>query len=296
MITPRKTTTADDVAGHYNDLDHFYRRLWGDHVHHGLWRTGRESPEVAVTQLIEHVVEPLEIEAGDRICDVGCGYGGTSRFLVNSRGARMTGLTVSAAQHQYAVDQTTDGENPNYLLENWETNSLPDESFDAVLSIECLSHIEHKELFFQQIHRVLKPGGRAVVVAWLAAADSTPWQQRHLLEPICREGRLPGMGSTAEYSQMIAAAGLQLTDFEELSEQVKKTWTVCSRRVLGHVLTSPATWWFLLSGRSSHAVFLVTLARLWEAYRSGAMEYGMFVMQRPSSENSGDGSLCENRS
>ena len=48
MITPREVQSAADVAGHYDDLDTFYREIWGDHVHHGYWTTGRETPEQAV--------------------------------------------------------------------------------------------------------------------------------------------------------------------------------------------------------------------------------------------------------
>jgi tocopherol O-methyltransferase len=43
MIVPREPQTGEDVAGHYDELDHVYREVWGEHVHHGLWRTGRES-------------------------------------------------------------------------------------------------------------------------------------------------------------------------------------------------------------------------------------------------------------
>ena len=55
MIYPKRTTTSPDVARHYDELDVFYREFWGEHVHHGLWRTGTESPEVATRQLVDPV-------------------------------------------------------------------------------------------------------------------------------------------------------------------------------------------------------------------------------------------------
>ena len=42
MIVPNAPQSAADVAGHYDELDAVYRAIWGEHVHHGLWRTGRE--------------------------------------------------------------------------------------------------------------------------------------------------------------------------------------------------------------------------------------------------------------
>jgi len=38
MIYPDETQTAEEVASHYNDLDQYYRQIWGEHVHHGYWR------------------------------------------------------------------------------------------------------------------------------------------------------------------------------------------------------------------------------------------------------------------
>ena len=76
---------------------------------------------------------------------------------------------------------------------------LPSDAFDTVLSIESSEHMQDKPMFFAQAHRVLKTGGRMVVCAWLAVEDPTRVHRRHLLEPICREGRLPGMGTEADY-------------------------------------------------------------------------------------------------
>ena len=70
--TPFDETT---VANHYDDLDSFYREIWGEHVHHGFWTTGAESPEIAVQRLVESVAEKAQIEPGDRVLDIGCGYG-----------------------------------------------------------------------------------------------------------------------------------------------------------------------------------------------------------------------------
>src|SRR5690349_13484122 len=81
MISPRAEPSREDVATHYDGLDRFYREIWGEHVHHGLWKTGRETPEAATRQLIAEVAERAGIGPGAEVCDVGCGYGGTARVL-----------------------------------------------------------------------------------------------------------------------------------------------------------------------------------------------------------------------
>jgi hypothetical protein len=61
MIIPAKEQTSAAVAQHYDDLNPFYRELWGDHVHHGLWTTGLENPAQAVENLIACVARRLAL-------------------------------------------------------------------------------------------------------------------------------------------------------------------------------------------------------------------------------------------
>jgi tocopherol O-methyltransferase len=277
MIT--SSARERDVAAHYDDLDEFYREFWGEHVHHGLWTSGRESPEEAVERLIEMVAREAAIGPGSRVCDVGCGYGATARYLASRFGAEVVGLTISPKQYSYAV-QKTEGDNPTYLLRNWEQNELLPDSLDAVVSIECLAHVEDKPRFFEEIHRVLKPGGVAVVLAWLSCENPGAMARRRLLQPICDEGRLAGMGDRGEYTAMIEAAGLHLLSFRDLSSQVARTWTICLCRVLAKLAVSRRHRRYLWERPSANWVFLVTLFRIRLAYATGAMRYGAFVMRK----------------
>lgn len=108
-------------------------------------------------------------------------------------------------------------------MQNWESNTLGPSSFDGLVSIECLARIENKSVFFHEVQRVLRPGKRAVLTVWRVQKESRKWKHRHLLEPICREGRLPGTGSRDEYTQLLESAGLHLVEFQDLSQRVRKT-------------------------------------------------------------------------
>ncbi len=229
---------------------------------------------------METVIQPLQLTSRSHVCDVGCGYGGTSRYIVDKLGAQVTGITLSPVQQSYAQKINRDKANPLVIVGDWTANCFPAESFDSVVSIECLAHIIDKPAFFRQINRVLRPGGRAVITAWLAGDTYRPWQERQLLEPICREGRLPSMGTQAEYRELAEQAGLQVTEFEDLSSQVRKTWRICSRRVLTHVATRPDAWWHVIRHKSSSWMFLFSIWRIRLAYRTGAMRYGLFVIDK----------------
>lgn len=277
MIHPRQRQSASDVARHYDELDAFYRDIWGEHVHHGLWITGQEPVDVAVRQLMDHVAAHARLQPGQTVCDVGCGYGGTARYLSRRYGAHVTGLTLSPAQYAYACTVAPDQQNPVYLLQDWLDNDFSDSSFDIVVSIECISHVPDKARFFEEVARVLRPGGRLVLCAWLAAEAPRAWEVRYLLEPICREARLPGLATASEYLDMMQAARLNAAPPEDLSRQVRKTWLICAGRVLRGILSRPHFVRYLLDARKHDRLFVLTLLRLWIAYRTGALSYGVFT-------------------
>jgi tocopherol O-methyltransferase len=271
--------SAHDVADHYDELDQFYREIWGEHVHHGFWERGDETSEEAVAKLVTAVAERGRVGAGTRVCDVGCGYGATARILLE-RGAMVCAITVSPAQFRQAVSLRGRARNPDYLLCDWLKNDLPSEEFDAVLSIESSEHMQNKELFFTQAYRVLRVDGRMVVCAWLATENPTILQRRHLLEPICTEGRLPSMGTESDYRKWFAAAGFVLENFEDISAKVRKTWTLCSLRLLSKLWRRPKYLGFLLRGQSSNRIFAVTIARIQLAYALGVMRYAIFTARK----------------
>jgi tocopherol O-methyltransferase len=140
--------------------------------------------------------------------------------------------------------------------------------------------MEDKALAFAEAFRVLKPGGRLAICAWIAAETSRPWERRHLLEPICREGRLPGMGTESDYRELLERAGFEVESVTDLTHEVRGTWGICLRRALGRFFADPAARGFLLNEASRNRIFLITMGRIWVAYRTGAMRYLVFRARR----------------
>lgn len=276
MIASRTTISREEVASHYDELDHFYRDVWGEHVHHGLWLRGDETREEAVVQLAERVGEEMQVARGSRVCDIGCGYGATARYLA-SRGADVTAITISPAQYGIAKQLGSGVPNPRFLLGDWLQNELSSGSFDAAVAIESSEHMPDKAAFFQQAHRVLRADGRLVICAWLAAEQPSALAQRWLLEPICREGRMPQMGSATEYRALADKAGFEPKMFEDVTTSVARTWPAIVRRLLVKLATNPRYLRFLVSGHSRNRIFALTIFRIWLAYQSGAMRYGIFT-------------------
>ncbi|WP_048885102.1 class I SAM-dependent methyltransferase [Aurantiacibacter atlanticus] len=281
MIVPRSRPQSCDVSGHYDELDRVYREVWGEHVHHGYWRSGDERTSEAVEALVDLVGERMEPEAGQHLCDIGCGYGATAERLAASYDVEVTGLTISNEQYARAAQRTG---SVRFLLRDWLYNDLAERSFDGAYAIESTEHMSDKQQCFDEACRVIKPGGKLVVCAWLASESAHPWEVRHLLEPICREGQLPGMGTREEYVDFAERAGFELLSFEDSSRQVRRTWDICLRRLMKRLATDSSYRKLVTSSETRNRSFALSLPRLMLAYRTGAMRYGLFKFTRPGGE------------
>lgn len=283
MIVARAPLPADAVGGHYDELDAFYREVWGEHVHHGLFLTGTETVEEATAALAAWVLDAAGVGKGTRAVDVGCGYGGTAH-LAAARGAAVTGLTLSEAQAAVARRRPPPAgrEAPTILVRDWLANGLPDGAFDAVYAIESTTHMPERPRVFEEVARVLRSGGRFALCVWMAGPAPRPWEERHLLEPICREGRLAGLGSAAENRAWIEGAGLVVEREEDWSRAVAPTWTTVAGRVAWGLLTDARYRRFLRESRHHDRRFVLTIPRLILAFRTGAMRYGAFVARKPA--------------
>ncbi len=277
--TVRRPPGAEGVARHYDVLDRHYREIWGEHVHHGLWLDPRDLPERATRQLVELAAGLAGVRAGSRVCDVGCGYGATARLLVDELGAQVTGITVSLAQLRYGQARAR-GENPRLVLGDWLDNGLPSESFDAVLAIESVSHMHERPRVFAECLRVLRPGGRLVVLDWLAAEATRRWQRRLLLDPICRAGHLPRLDSLRQYGEMLQRAGFEGVTGRDLSAQVWRTWPWVLRLGGRRMVSDAQLRRLVVDPRHEEREFLGLIAYLMAGYATRSFRYGLLSARR----------------
>ena len=282
MIFPQAAQTSAAVADHYDELDTFYRDIWGEHVHHGYWATGQETPAQAAEALVGLVAERLRLSPGQAVCDIGCGYGATAQMLAEGHGVAVTGVTISAAQAAIAARRAPARGTLDIRQQDWLRNDFADGSFDRAYALESSEHMPDLRRFFDEAFRTLRPGGLLVVCAWLARAAPRAWEVRHLLEPICREGRLPAMGDQADYEALLRGAGFELLQVDDISRSVGRTWAICLRRLAGKAVTDRRYLRFLLDKNAGNRVFALTMVRLLLAYRTGSMRYCVLTARKPA--------------
>ncbi len=275
MIEAGIAAGPEIVASHYDELDEFYREIWGLHVHHGYWDE-KETNLLPTEALIEHLIRDVKFPA--RVCDIGCGYGTTARYLAEKYNADVTGFSISEGQINFAK-KFGDHSGVKLILRDWMDNQLESESFDLVISIESSEHMPDLKRFIQEAYRVLRPGGQFKVCAWLSVTNPKDWELDHFLRPICREGRLH-LGDKEEYISLMEEFGLKDIHFEDITENVKKTWTYCITGFLKKLFTDSKYFKYLLQSSSQNRDFLFSLPRIRLAYETGSLRYGMFSARK----------------
>jgi tocopherol O-methyltransferase len=163
------------------------------------------------------------------------------------------------------------------VLGDWLRNPLEDASFDVAIAIESSEHMPDLEGFFKQAWRVLRPGGRLVVCSWLAHLRASATQRKLLLEPACREGRMAQIGLFSEYRRLFEQSGFTLEQEEDVSHAVKRTWPVCAGRFAARLLREPRYLRFLVNRHRRNRVFALTIFRIWAAFETGALRYGILT-------------------
>lgn len=276
-MTP--ASTRDPVAAHYDVLDRWYRALWGEHLHHGLWRANTRDRQEASEALLHTLATAARLSPGMRACDVGCGYGGPARWLAANTGAEILGITNSPTQASFAREIPSD-RRVEIRLGDWRANGLPGDTFDSVLAIESLAHFADPAEAIAEMIRVAKPGGRIVIATWITGENPSVRANRRLFDPIRRTGESPGLANEADYRKWLAEAGAVEVSIERLGQQVRPTWSNAMLSTLKALLRDHA----LLRDALRHPIrtwrLAASAARIWLGYRLGLLDYAVFTYAR----------------
>ncbi len=235
------------IQYHYDVGNEFYS-LWLDRnlqYSCAYFPTGKEDLDRAQEQKMEHICRKLRLKHGERLLDIGCGWGGLAVYAATHCGVRSVGVSLSAKQVAYAQDWIKRlGIDDRVRVELKDYRDLGQESFDKIVSVGMFEHVGRSRLqeYFAQANRLLKPGGlflnhgishRALGTSGPAPATRakpTPWRNfaaRRLLGAglfsqrfVFPDGELVPLSRA---NLMAEAAGLEVRDVENLREHYALT-------------------------------------------------------------------------
>ncbi|MBI1856622.1 MAG: class I SAM-dependent methyltransferase [Chloroflexi bacterium] len=152
------------VQYHYDVGNDFYS-LWLDknlQYSCGYFPSGAEDLDTAQERKMEHICRKLRLQRGERLLDIGCGWGGLARYAAKNYGVEVLGVTLSKNQKAYADQEIARaGLGGRVTVELKDYRDLGDASFDKIVSVGMFEHVGRSHLpeYFAQVYRLLKPGG-----------------------------------------------------------------------------------------------------------------------------------------
>ena len=267
-------TDKQKIRDHYDRISPFYQDLWGMHLHHGYWISGKETKDQAQAQLVDHLARLAGVRPGSRILDVGCGYGGSSIHLAKQYDADATGITISPVQVEMAQKAaTTEGAKARFMVMDAEEIKF-EQPFDIVWSVESISHYPHREKFFAGAARCLKSGGTLVITDWFKKKDLTEREYKKSIQSI-EKGMLVELDTMEDYAAFLSSNGLQVVHYENLNKHCAKTWD------LGlDIIKNKSLWRIAAEFGSEFIDFLQAFRAMRAGFKSGDFVYGLIVARK----------------
>ncbi len=263
------------VAHFYDKLSPHFRDLWGEHLHDGYYETGRESKEEAQDRLVGFLANLAQLPQDARGLDIGCGMGATSVWLARHLHARMTGVTLSAAQVQIARELAARSSvTVDFHQGDADTFAVPD-PFDFAWMVGVLGHFENQRSFVRDAARFVRPGGRFVLADWVSPAGLSHSDRRRFVDPVLEGMLMPDIASLAEYVDWFNQSGFRVLESRDLTRETAKTWDVGV-----DILSAPGLARMALDVGMDAIHLISAVHGMRSAMGRGFIRYGVLVAER----------------
>ena len=238
---PAANSRKRDAAniGHHYDVGNEFYRLWLDRrmiYSCAYFHTGDEDIHTAQQQKLDHICRKLLLRPGERLLDIGCGWGGLLQWAARQYGVNGVGVTLSERQYSSASEAVASSGLAG-LIEIRRQHYLDIEDsagFDKIVSVGMYEHVGLRNLptYFQAVARLLRPGGvflnHGIVSTDAAGRPRGPPGGRFIDRHVFPGGAVPHLSRVLiELSQ----AGLEFADAEDLRPHYALTLQHWSRRL-----------------------------------------------------------------
>lgn len=218
--------TPQQVGAYYDQMAQYYHIVWESNVHVGYWFPDDPDAPLAVAQenLTDLLISKTPVGPGQKVLDVGCGFGRPGVKLAEKTGCGVVGITISQVQtaeaNRYAQERGL-GQRAAFHCVDAMKMPFADEMFDAVWAFECLFHMPDRAEVLRQIARVLRPGGQLILTDTFEKVPFTPLEAQ-----IVRAGfQVNSFASPDEYRVLLNTSGFKEKELMDISENTRNSYT-----------------------------------------------------------------------
>jgi len=221
-IDKRKANYTTLVNHYYDIVTDFYEYGWGKSFHFALRYQG-EAFQQSIARHEHYLALRLGLRPGMKVLDVGCGVGGPLMEIARFSGASVTGIN----NNDYQIMRGTKYVEKHHLQDiasfikgDFLHMPVPDNSYDAVYSIEATCHAPSKVAIYSEIYRVLKPGGYFAAYEWCLTDNFDPNNPEHqeIKRNIEIGDGLPDIDTTRVTYEALIKSGFEIVDEKDFDE------------------------------------------------------------------------------
>ena len=224
--------TRDSIRGYYDQNTRlflaFNRSRKADNIHRSLWTDGAVTLEQALNVTNERIRAEIEVVAQThaRIADLGCGVGaGLIHIVPRLQEPNLAlGLTLSPVQARLAGQfcrQAGFEQQIRFAEGDFTSVPLAGGSLDAVYSVEAVVHAPEPERYFQEAGRVLRRGGRLIIVDDFQAARALSRGEQRWLDAYKNGWHVPGVSTVHRMTSWAETHHLQLVKNDDLTPYLR---------------------------------------------------------------------------
>ncbi len=230
---------AEAIAYHYDVSNDFYR-LWLDEqmvYSCAYFHTPEDTLEAAQRAKLDHILVKLRLEPGQRLLDIGCGWGALVLRAAQKYGVRAVGITLSHNQYDLARERVAAAGLAGQVEIRLQDYRDVDERFERIVSVGMLEHVGLKNLraYLGKVRELLADGGLCLnhgITSTDPDSAESPLGGGDFIERyVFPHGELPHISFLL---REMAAAGLEATDVENLRRHYALTARHWSRRFEQH--------------------------------------------------------------
>lgn len=272
------------IAFHYDLPIDFYRTFLGNSMVYSCayFDDGIRELDEAQYAKIDYLLRKLRVRPGERLLDIGCGWGALVVRAAQRFGANVLGVTLSRSQYEEGQRLLAATQLSTAAIEFTDYRDLSVEPFDKIVSVGMFEHVGKNRLsdYFARAYGLLRPGGLFLNHGIAEQSPGRKGGKAHgfINRFVFPDGELVAIGDAIALAERV---GFELRDVENLREHYMHTlraWVANLERNRLQAITA--------AGEEAYTVWRLYMSGSAQGFRTGHMGLFQTLFSRPQTDGS----------